>query len=339
MIIGLGISQYDLLSGCKSFIDEIKKNDNTIKTYAWSINYFDDELKNKNNYDGELIIGIEPHEYLPSIYNEDNSITINNHIDEYSYYYPMFEYNEYGIQFNSIYFYINNKNSSKNLISCVNPTSMDGLFSFDKGMIRGPNEYYFLIKTNFFDKYLNLNICKEVSFTDYTSHYFICDKQKLNIDEFYKSFPTLYFKHIDLNYIFELTSKDLFKEENNKLYFMISCSDTEKWFLSEIFAKKYFFSFNQNKKSISFYNKINENKKTKDNKNNDGNGNTQSYIGIIFLLIGIGLIIINVIIFGICFWEKNCGKNRRKRANELKDDNYDYLTDDNSNNNKIINEN
>ena len=330
MIIGFGISQYNL-----SFVDEIKKNDNTVKTYTWSINYYD--INNIKDFDGEIIIGIEPQDYHPSIYNENNYITINNYIDEDSYYFPMFENSEYGIQFNSIYFYINNNNSSKNIIKCINPTSMEGLFNFDKGMIQSPEEYFILIKNNFFNKYSN--ICKEIYFSNiYNYRTFVCEKNKLNEDEFYKNFPTLYFKHVELNYIFELTAKDLFKEENNKIYFMIFSSDVENWHFGEIFMKKYFFSFNQNKKSISFYFNNIKNEE-KNDKTDEGNTDTISNLGIIFLCVGIVLIIINGIIFGICIYKNKCRINRRKRANELNDDNYDYLTDDNSNKNKIINDN
>jgi hypothetical protein len=340
MMIGLGRSQFSLRKDCLSFVDVIKKNDKTMKTYAWSIIYFNNDLKQKNNYDGEIIMGIELYGYQPSIYNENDYITINNHIDEISYDYPMYENFEYGILFNSIYFYINNKNASENLVKCRLSASMEGLFNFDKGLIRSPNEYYLLIKNNFFNQYLNLNICKEISLTQYFSRSIVCDKNKLNADEFYKSFPTLYFSHSELSYIFELTSKDLFIEKNNKIYFMISTYSDEKWYLSEIFVKKYLFSFDQDKKSIGFYKTINKNQEiTTDNGNNNGNSNSQSSIGIVFLCIGIGLIIINVIIFGVCLWKKNCGVNRRRRANELKDDNYDYLADENSKKNKIINDN
>ncbi len=335
--IGLGITQSSLAPDCISFIDEVKKNDNTIKTYSWSLIYYDSNNKNKYDFDGEILIGIEPHDYQPFIYNKKNYVTINNYIDGDSYYFPMFEKNEYGIQFNTIYFYKNNKIISENLVQLINPTSMEGLFSLNFGMIQCPEEYFTLIKNNFFNQYIN--ICKEVSFYDeYRFYYsFVCDKNQLNLDEFYKNFPVLYFKHIDLNYIFELNAKELFIEERNKLYFMIFSSDIEKWYFGEIFLKKYFFSFNQNKKSISFY--INMNKNDNENKD-DGNKGKKTGTGIILLIIGIGLIVINIIIFGIFFYKKSCENNRRRRANELKDDNYDYLPEDNSNQNKnkIIND-
>ena len=329
ILIGLGISQFNLSHDCISFAEEIKKNDNTAKTYTWSIKYNEYNQQN-NGFDGEMIIGIEPHEYQPLIYKELNYRTINSYLNEDSDYYPMFENNDFGILFNSIYFYNNNDNSSGNIIKIINPTSMDGFFSFSSGMIQSPKEYMTLIKNNFFDKYP----CKKVIFSLYYFT-FVCDKSQINTELFIKSFPTLYFKHIDLNYIYELTSNDLFVEENNKLYFMIYSSDTLdfRWILGEIFLKKYFFTFNQNKKLIGFYEVMKENgDDSNHNKNKDDNKN----IGIIILLIGIGLIVINIII-GVFIWNKICKNNRRKRANELNDDNYDYLSD-NTNNNKIIND-
>ena len=343
MKIGLGITQTTLYSDCISFVDEVKKNDNKINTYSWSLKYYDSNNNSEINYDGEMIIGIEPHDYQPFIYNKENYVTVDSYIDEDSYYFPQFEKNEYGIQFNSVYFYKNNKVISENLVKIVNPTSMEGLFSLTNGMIQCPEEYYNLIKINFFSQYLD--ICSEVAFyDDHGSLYtFVCNKNKLNIDQFYKNFPTLYFKHINLNFIFELQAIDLFREEKNKIYFMIFVSDLEKWYFGEIFLKKYFFTFNQNKKAIGFYIDINKNDGNKGNngKENNEKNNKEQNKGIIFLIIGIVLIIINFIIFGMCLYKKICENNRRRRANELKDDNYDYLPEDNSNknNNKIINDN
>ena len=69
------------------------------------------------------------------------------------------------------------------------------------------------------------------------------------------------------------------------------------------------------------------------------NENKKSYIGFIILIIGIILLISEIILCGFWLLNKRCGNSRRKRANELKDDNYDYMPDnDNLNNKKIINE-
>ena len=57
-------------------ISEIKNNDNTVKSLVWSIKYYNDSQN--NYYDGEIIIGMEPHEYEPSIYNESDYYKLNN---------------------------------------------------------------------------------------------------------------------------------------------------------------------------------------------------------------------------------------------------------------------
>ena len=325
--IGFGISQFDRTSECISFVEEVKKNDNTVKSYVWSMNYY--SSNNKKDYDGELIIGIEPHGYLPDTFDNSNYMTINNYIDEFSEYYPMYEKNIYGILFNSIYFYDNNEKSIDiNIISCKERESLEGFFNMNFGMIKSPEEYFDLIKNYFFNKYINN--CKEITFSRYYRA-FVCEKKNFNVEDFYKKFPTIYLKNVDFNYIFELTSKDLFKEENDKIYFMIYSSSSEsQWTFGEIFLKKYYFTFDQDKKLIRFYSKLN--KKKDENKNNDN----YEKKGIIILFIAIGLLIINIIIFGIYFWKK-CGKNKRKRANELKDDNYEYISDNYDNNNNIIN--
>ena len=198
LYIGFGISQFDFKSDCISFVKEVKKNDNTVKSYVWSMNYYNSN--NQKNYDGELIIGIEPHEYLPEIFNKSNYFTINNYIDEFSLYYPVFEKNIYGILYNSIYFYDNNSNSiDSNIIECK---ELEGFFNMNIGMIKSPGEYFDLIKNYFFNQYIN--DCKEIEFSHYYRA-FVCEKKNLKVEEFYKKFPTLYFKNVDFNYIFELT--------------------------------------------------------------------------------------------------------------------------------------
>ena len=74
----------------------------------------------------------------------------------------------------------------------------------------------------------------------------MCDKNKLNnkLEQFYKSYPTIYFFSVNLNYTFTLTSEDLFLEKDDKLYFMIFSKNENinNWRLGEIFLKKYFFN-------------------------------------------------------------------------------------------------
>ena len=100
-----------------------------------------------------MIIGIEPHVYQPNVFDKLKYLTINNYIDEDSIYFPTFEKNQYGIQFNSVYFYSNNDNSFENIIKCRDQNSMEGFFDMNIGMFQCTHEYYELINKNFFNIY------------------------------------------------------------------------------------------------------------------------------------------------------------------------------------------
>ena len=78
-----------------------------------------------------------------------------------------------------------------------------------------------------------------------------------NSDFQIENFPTLYFKHTKFNYTFELDYKDLFLKIGKKIFFMIifPYSYIEHFELGKIFLKKYFFSYDADKKMIYFYNK------------------------------------------------------------------------------------
>lgn len=322
--IGLALPGYSSKTTCFPMISEIKENDNLVKTQVWSIKYYNPS-QNKD-YDGEIIIGIEPHEYEPSIYNEIDYFTIYNHINEE--YYNDRWYNEhigFSLEFEKVYFYnISNKES----IYIMASDSKEASLEFDLGMIKSPFVYFILIKEIFFDKYINLNICKEIIFSD-NYHSFACDKDKLNIkvDQFYKLFPSIYFFSFHLNYTFVLTGKDLFLENDNKLYFMVFSrnENINNWRFGEIFLKKYFFTFNHESKKIGFYIKNAKDDKNDNSKNKNKKKNIIN-IGIIILIIGIILLILEIGFCVYCFNKKCFLNNRRKRANELNDDNYDYLS-------------
>ena len=135
--IGLAIPGYISKSLCLPLINEIKESDNNIKTQVWSINYFN-STQNKD-FDGEIIIGIEPHDYNPSIYNEENYITIYNHIYE-DYYNDDWNSNHIGfsLEFEKIYFY---NNPNENTIEINGPNSKEASLEFDLGMIKCPFIY------------------------------------------------------------------------------------------------------------------------------------------------------------------------------------------------------
>ena len=325
-IIGLALPGYTSKSTCLPIINEIKENDNTIKSQVWSIKYYNSS-ENKD-YDGEIIIGIEPHGYEPSIYKESDYFTIYNHISE-DYYNDEWAptYIAFSLEFEKVYFY---NGSTDDIIEMTTSYSKEAELEFDLGMIKCPFVYLMLIKTHFFQDYIDSNVCQEIEFSE-NYYTFVCDKNKLNIkvEEFYKLYPSIYFFSVHLNYTFSLKGEDLFLEKDDKLYYLIFSKNenVNNWRLGQIFLKKYYFTFNQEKKQIGFYikNLKEEKQENAENNNNTNNDNKINY-NVIILIVVVILLIFEIGFAIYCVNKKCLGNNRRKRANELTDDNYDYLS-------------
>ena len=110
---------------------------------------------------------------------------------------------------------------------------------------------------------------------------------------------------------FDFGYKELFKEKNDKLYFLIyfnTTKDFERFSFGKIFMKKYILTFNYDNKTIGFYNADIENKSKSHN------------IGLIISII-IGFILF--FIAGYYVGKKRYEQRRKKSANEL-DDDYEY---------------
>jgi hypothetical protein len=176
---------------------------------------------------------------------------------------------------------------------------------------------------------------------------------------YYSEFPDLIFKSTQLEYNFVLKNKDLFEQIFDKYYFLIifknnvTITASDFWYLGEPFYRKYPFSMNLDAKTIGFYLNEGANGKksnsTKDNNNkikstdddgenkndindtNDTNDNKGMNKILKYILEIIVVIIIALLAYyiGVTVSEK-----RKKRANELKDENYEYMPEEN----KIINE-
>ena len=123
---------------------------------------------------------------------------------------------------------------------------------------------------------------------------------------------------MDFYIIFEFDFKDIFQEIGNSLVFSIVFDEESPshWVLGRIFFKKYQFVFDNDQRIITYIKK-NKNKKEEDNKKDSNN---------IVIILKIMLIVVLLIGFGagIILGKKLWDKNRKKRANELTDDDYDY---------------
>ena len=311
--IGLELmrSQYE-----KYNLINLLKERKIIDNYNWFITYNNvkrnsDGIYNLDdiiNIKGQLIIGCFPHDYNSNLFSKNNIRT------DYS----------WVMNFKNIYYYNTEKKRQE-----ISSLYREGLINMNEFLIIAPNKYKMLIQSDFFGKYILKNICHY--YYDNELEGFYCDKSENFTISNLKEFPTIYFENIRFNYTFELNYKDLFIEKDNKYYFLIICEngDVDDWFFGFTFIKKYQFAFNQDSKSINFYNQElsddEENEIIEDKGKNNINKFNMIYLILIIvswiIFIGLGLLL------GKFLFNKY---NKKKRANEL-DDNYEYISDNKKN--------
>lgn len=339
-----------ILYSCPNFILDLKSKKVTNKT-IWSIQY-------NNKYEGEIIIGDELSEYNPIKYPKSkySNIYFNKNLS---------------IFFESIYVQDNWYNKDDNYKNCSNFKITTARISINSGFIIGTNEYKEYIDKFFFNKLIERNICRvdlikydsnnniNKQFNNTSFYVYSCYKREFegqtshrhpSINHF-NNFPNLVFSSKELEYDFKLTKDDLFEQISGRYYFFVifakNFTDSKKknpdevWYLGEPFYKKYSFSVNLDSKTIGFYvDKVQIYKSINKTQNVDNTNMDNNYKGkmnnavkyIIEVIAGIILLYIAYYI-GVTVREK-----RRKRANELKDDNYEYLPEKNKSINDISND-
>ena len=311
-----------------NFITQLKKR-GIIKKYDWSI-YFEKGPNNKGNFfynpdylinaKGEILIGDLPNNYNPNNYN------IEQLKKTYSIYTPQLF--KWGLNFKEIYYYKNNTNNNnidynnKNISQMVNISIKDVQININNYIILSPMIYFHKIKNDFFDYYIKNEICKIYQGIEYKT--IICEKcEKFGIDQL-KQFPTLYLEHHEFNYTFEFTYEDLFLEKDHNFWFLIALSsfqnDLEEWHMGIIFLRKYNLIFNQDTKTINFYN---PNLEIKDN---EKNRNPRISLNAILIVIILVLFLLVGIIY-IYLYKKLFKNNKDKKRNHIYD-NHDYLKGD-----------
>ena len=293
------------------------KDKNIIDSYKITMNY--SSLDNG----GFFYIGDFPHEYEQAYFKDFQLIS--------TYEIPRNSFCQFRILMDDIYTIIN---ETKRFIISYKEI----FFHLELGLIECPVDYFNFIKNIFFKDYMNKSICSLEYMTKNLNNYnMITCKNDISFN--IKSFPPIYFYHSELNKTFELNYNDLFYYEKNKYYFLIiySSFSGSYWKLGKPFLKKYQITLDLDSKLIYFYDSL-----KKDNKGEDINNIEDKEIYHIklkeILLIALCSILF-VILF--IFLIKGIKKRRKKRANELKDDDYEYAGIDNTNidneTNKIIN--
>ena len=317
------------------FINEIKNLD-LISDYYITI-LFNDKNNlfnyNNNSYLGTIIIGESLHQFNPDKFKKEDEEIING--------------DDFSLFINEIKFFSPKYNFSEE--------NRQIKISLTSGFIKGTNSYRNEIEKIFFSELIKNKLCFVENLDDniYISQritYSCLNNQE--VQEQIKSFPTLYFEIKSNNLTFMFTYKDLFKSFNDRLYFLVSFINynTSDWTMGELFLRKYLASFNYDSKTISFYrnqvDEINYKSQIPDVPNNTNKEENSSNLNIgkiiriiIEILMGITIIVILIVLI------KKYKNSRKKHANELDDDDYDYipkekkepiLTENNSEN-KIIN--
>ena len=325
-----GIMGFKLHSMENSYYSKFKKYSlenslraNNISNYTdWTIQLFDDNEKKQNNgYDGYIIFGATNDKYLKDIrhFNYDDL--------KFSYVSTLSSAQEWGINFKEIYY----NNSEGNATKMTRFLKSE--FNFDLDYYFATKEYFDAIKNDFFKPYLQSNICKVQKLQEFYLRYqfIVCDK---SFNKEFHKFPTLYFPQTTYNYTFNLTYTDCFKEIGNQILFLLFYDpwspDTFKF--GKSFLKKYNFIFRYDAKNIGFMNfeLYNENGGDNNNSNDKKKKNEEKKSFQIKQLIWIFILLVLLIgiTIGIFVGKKIWDKQRKKRAMELPDDDYEYRVDD-----------
>ena len=301
-----------------NLIYQLKNKFKIIETYDFTFKY-------NNEFEGQIVIGVEPHIYDPENYfiSQFRYITDNS---------MSYDLNYYFLNFDKKYFSYKNKTTGELKKENLNPNTLLGI-KFDLGVVFGTLEYEQKIKKCFFDVLINEGKCFVETVNDkkkdndkYNVYY--CNKD--STEKIIKNeFPTLYFEMKQFDKIFELTYKDLFREKDGKIYFLVYFKQNNyfsyDFLIGSIFLKKYSFTFNQNIPSIGYYNEnLPGGKKEKNNNLISFMNNKVLIIIIIFLVIIFGFL-------GFFLGKIVYDQVRKKRINEV-DDNYDYISQENNNN-------
>lgn len=212
---------------------------------------------------------------------------------------------------------------SENKNESINKNQLKAEFDNDLGMIEGSGDYYYYITTTYFKEYIKKKICylNEVHANVYYYFAIECDKEKFGLEDM-KKFPTLSLVLISFQKEFSLNYKDLFTETKYKYFFNIifNIYITERWILGKPFLRKYPILFNFNLQTIGYYN---EEFKAENEPSDEINYKFISNKNLIFLIL---IIIILIVVSSITFYliGKHLNKIRKKKANELDDEDFDY---------------
>ena len=290
-----------------NLIKQLKKN-KIINSYSFLIKY-----NNKNDENGQIIIGGLPHEYDPKHYSEDYFIDDYVNIDPNrnttiwcTFFSKMTYDNESFADQYQYYRY--------------------SIFSLDFGFISASSNFREYFDKKFFNNY------KEFCNYEIINKYYFYHCKENAVKNFKKVVFYLYNKLP--NHKIEFDYNDLFiqsKKDPSIYYFQIIFKNsTNRWVLGRPLFKKYPTVFDQDKKKFGFY------LQTGEYEVNDGNKENNSNIPWSWILVIVLSII--VIVLGVILYKTIPLIRRKKKANELDEDFVYESQNDKNENNKIIND-
>ena len=304
----IGLNIYDEVGRSYNTFLGILKTNKLIKDYYWYFDY--DSVDNPN---GSLVIGSLPHEDYPNLYSENDLLfTKSNQLTRTSF---------MEMKFDKIYVIDSNNN---NTISFYDNVEL----KYDSKIIIADYQYEKYLKSKI-DYLIKDGKCINDSVRDFEYYqnmsFYYCKNENDIKKQLYEIITPIYFYSNDFNKTFEIKSKELLLEKDGYIYIqMLFHHIIKKWSLGTIFSLKYKFVFNQDRKQIGCYTKLKEEKIEPKN---------YSFI----LKVGVFIVLAIIILFLGIVIGRYLYKSRKKRANELSDDEYDYSLNDNVNNKCNIN--
>ena len=304
-------------------LETVLKRSGIDNSSYWTIEFFDENKKNHlgNNYDGYIVLGAGDSKYL----NDIRNITMDDIHNDYNVYSTGSQ--EWMLRIHPMYFYYQG-----NKTSTVEYLFSDIAFNFDIKYYFGAKDYFTNLKIYYFNEYLKKGICQIKSIDEYylKYKYIICDKK--NFTEEKKKFPKLYIKSTRFNYTFQLSHEDLFMEVNNGILFLMFYDpwNPRHFKFGRNFLMKYSFIFKIDEKGIGFMHYKSEDETDKEKEKGEEPGEkeiedkekkkrTQIILIVVLSVLFVGIII--GILVGKKVWDN---KKKKKRANELDDDDYEY---------------
>lgn len=301
-----------------NFIKSLKNNE-LISGYEFSFIY---DSNNLNEDTGTLYVGASLHDIDNNKYNVSffNSTYSNLNLNGF-----------WGYTFEKTY--LGNEIFEK---------AKTALFYPEFGLIVGTRNFFEKIKnTTIWNEYFNIskkchsskfqivdmeaNAFQRFSF-EYTGYY--CDKD-VDVNKIINE--TIRFYSPELEDILNLKSEDVWMQKDEYKYFLIieTLSTENSWIFGKPFFKKYHMVFNQDSKTFGVYTYINYNNKPTTPTNN-------KTVLLVCIIVGL-VVVIGVLAFLLLkFYFKY---PRKKKANELVDDNFEYKPSEDANNEIIPSEN